>query len=50
MKIAMILLTIIILMIPRLVYSDEDKVCFYAKDEFEGENVCLAPNEEIDEM
>ncbi|MFV8798546.1 GNAT family N-acetyltransferase [Yersinia sp. LJYL362] len=48
MKIAITLLTIIILMMPRLVYSDEDKVCFYAKDEFEGENICLAPNEEID--
>lgn len=43
-----ILLVSIILITPTLAYSDENKICFYTEDKFQGESICLASDEQRD--
>lgn len=44
MKIVIIILIIIILMILKLIYLDENKICFYIEDKFKGDSICLVLN------
>lgn len=48
MRIALKLLAISVLIISKLAYSDETKVCFYTEDHYQGERSCFASGEKID--